>query len=151
MSKSRADKDVCGGCRPARELKRATVWYSENKTRKQEYDAKRREEKRESFRAASKRNRESRPAEKKAAVIARRSGIKQQTPAWANLGYMNLFYKIAKLEQQRIGSPVHVDHIYPLKSNWVCGLHCEQNMQLLLAKDNLRKNNHYSLEHEGSK
>jgi hypothetical protein len=62
---------------------------------------------------------------------------------------MNLFYKIAKMEQQRIGKPVHVDHIYPLNSDWVCGLHCEQNMQLLIAADNIAKSNHYSLEHEG--
>lgn len=151
ISAERADKKTCSTCKPIAELSRASDWYSENKEKKRAYDAKRREEKRHLYREASKRHRDSQPAKKKAGVIARRNGIAKQTPAWANMGYMNLFYRLAKLEQQRLGQPVHVDHIYPLKSEWVCGLHCEQNMQLLLAKDNMRKNNHYSLEHEGMK
>ena len=87
-----------------------------------------------------------------AQLIARRSKIKNQTPAWANYKYMNLFYKMAKLEQERTGRAIHVDHIYPLVSDWVCGLHCEDNLQLMFAEDNIRKGNkrnHYSLEHGG--
>lgn len=136
-----------------RALIRASEWYRLNKDRKRAYDAKRREEKRHLYREASKRHREAHPAEIKARVITRRQGIKQRTPSWANTKYMNLFYKIAKLEQERTGKAVHVDHIYPLKSDWVCGLHNEFNMQLLFAEDNIRKGNkdHYSFEHEGQK
>ena len=132
-------------------IKRASEWYFANKEKKQAYDAKRREEKRHLYRAASKRHSQNHPAEKKAKVIARRQGIKQRTPSWARMVYMNLFYKIAKLEQERTGKMVHVDHIYPLKSDWVCGLHNEFNMQLLFAEDNIRKSNHYSLEYQGMK
>lgn len=129
---------------------RASQWYVDNKDRKRAYDTKRREEKRHLYREASKRHRDNNPALKKANTITRRQGVKERTPSWARLGYMNLFYKTAKLEQERTGRSVHVDHIYPLKSAWVCGLHNEFNMQLLFAEDNMRKSNHYSFEHEGN-
>jgi len=125
-------------------VKRASEWYYANKDKKRAYDKKRREEKRHLYREASKRHRDNHPAQKKAELIARRAGIKQQTPKWANFKYMNLFYKGAKIEAERIGEEVHVDHIVPLNGKNVCGLHCEDNMQLLTAKANLKKNNHFS-------
>jgi hypothetical protein len=57
-----------------------------------------------------------------------------QTPKWANLEVIDEFYK-----NRPIGH--HVDHIYPLNSDWVCGLHVIENMQYLLAADNLSKSN----------
>lgn len=63
------------------------------------------------------------------------------TPEWANQKYIELIYEIARLEQQRTGRKCHVDHIVPLKSKVVCGLHCEANLQILFAEDNASKSN----------
>ena len=65
------------------------------------------------------------------------------TPAWANHKYIELFYKGAKIEEERTGRKVHVDHIVPLNSPIVCGLHCEDNLQLLFMEANCSKGNRY--------
>jgi len=134
----------CVECRVLTPNARASQWYIDNKEKKRAYDKKRRSEKRHLYREASERHRNANPAKKRADTITRRYGLKKATPEWANFGYMNLFYKLAKTEAKRIGEAVHVDHIIPIVSKLVCGLHCEYNMQLLTASDNLRKNNHYS-------
>jgi hypothetical protein len=36
-----------------------------------------------------------------------------------------------------------VDHVVPLKSPLVCGLHCEANLELIPANDNFRKGNRH--------
>jgi len=65
----------------------------------------------------------------------------QRTPAWADDKYIELFYTGAKIEEERTGRKVHVDHIVPLQGKMVCGLHCEDNLQLLFAEDNCSKGN----------
>jgi hypothetical protein len=70
-----------------------------------------------------------------------RAARKLATPSWANQSYIALFYEMAKLESERISVPVEVDHIVPLQSDIVCGLHCEHNLQLLSAYDNRAKGN----------
>lgn len=36
---------------------------------------------------------------------------------------------------------MHVDHIVPLQSNWVCGLHCEANLRVIPGAENESKRN----------
>jgi len=64
----------------------------------------------------------------------RRANKKTQTPQWADLCKINQIY-------QECPPGFHVDHIYPLKSNYLCGLHIETNLQILTEKQNLIKNN----------
>lgn len=71
----------------------------------------------------------------------RKRNLECCTPSWANHRYIEMFYELAKMEEERTGRPVHVDHIIPLKGKNVCGLHWEHNLQLLFAEDNLRKAN----------
>lgn len=77
-------------------------------------------------------------AKEKARFFAsRRRAIKAQAiPRWANIEAIELIYSTCPA-----GS--HVDHIVPLVSKIVCGLHCEQNLRHLNAKDNHSKGNHW--------
>jgi hypothetical protein len=71
----------------------------------------------------------------------REKRIKQATPPWANLKAIEAFYIRAAELSKLTGIKHHVDHIYPLKSPIMCGLHVEANLQILPAKVNLRKSN----------
>ena len=65
----------------------------------------------------------------------RRAAKRKAVPAWANIEKIKDIYKIAKEKG------MHVDHIVPLQSDIVCGLHCEDNLQLLSPTENLQKSN----------
>ncbi len=75
---------------------------------------------------------------------AKRRAIKlQANPLWANDEYIKLWFNLAKIEEKRTGRKVEVDHIVPLQGANVCGLHCEDNMQLLFMTDNRAKGNKF--------
>lgn len=69
---------------------------------------------------------------------------KQAMPKWASEKSIQIFYKQAKKLTQETGIPHQVDHIIPLQSKHVCGLHVETNLQILPAKENLSKNNRFT-------
>lgn len=75
----------------------------------------------------------------------RKSVDRRCNVSWANKKYIKLFYLLAKEEGKRTGRDVQVDHIVPLKSDVVCGLHNEFNLQLLFKEDNISKSNRFSL------
>jgi hypothetical protein len=64
----------------------------------------------------------------------RKQRVKRQTPLWAD---------IDKIRDIYVNRPdgYHVDHIIPLKGELICGLHVENNLQYLPAKDNISKKN----------
>lgn len=77
-------------------------------------------------------------------VSKRRAKRKQATPAWANDAKMREFYALADLLTKESGFPYEVDHIVPLQSPIVCGLHWEGNMQVLpLEKNRAKSNRHW--------
>ncbi len=67
----------------------------------------------------------------------RRASMLKAIPSWADLENIKDIYKKAKV----LG--YHVDHIVPLCSPKVCGLHCEQNLQIIPPAENFKKNNKY--------
>lgn len=73
----------------------------------------------------------------------RRATKIQATPAWTNDFFIKEAYHLAKLREKTLGGRWHVDHIVPLKSKLVCGLHTEINLQVIPANSNLIKSNSF--------
>ena len=59
-------------------------------------------------------------------------------PPWANLEKIKSIYLLAR----SLGK--HVDHIIPVRGKIVCGLHCEDNLQILSQQENSRKGNKFN-------
>ena len=77
-----------------------------------------------------------------AAKSAARRALKlQATPAWVEWEAINAFYADAQARTAATGQPYHVDHIVPLKSKLVCGLHCLANLRVIPGIENLTKGN----------
>lgn len=73
----------------------------------------------------------------------RRAARKQATPAWANIEKIREFYILAKKLTKETGIKHVVDHIIPLQSKIVCGLHVENNLQILTESENCKKSNKF--------
>ena len=73
----------------------------------------------------------------------RRARKVSATPVWANRFFIKEAYSIAKLRTKSTGIVWHVDHIVPLKGKAVCGLHVENNLQVIPASVNYAKNNRW--------
>lgn len=74
---------------------------------------------------------------------ARRKAIKRQAiPSWASLEAIEAIYRQAQ-QLSTSECRLDVDHIVPLISDKVCGLHCEANLQILPARVNQSKGNRW--------
>jgi hypothetical protein len=67
----------------------------------------------------------------------------QATPVWADVDAMAAIYAEARRLTRKTGEPHHVDHMVPLVSSIVCGLHVPANLQVLRGAENLSKGNRY--------
>ena len=78
-----------------------------------------------------------------AKVVARKARKLQATPGWADKRGIEMWYAGAKIMTQLTREPYHVDHVVPLKSKLVCGLHAHTNMQILPGAENKAKGNRH--------
>jgi len=121
--------------------KRIRVWVQENPERAAEN--KRRSNKSE---AARKRKKEWKKRHPEAAAkddVARKTRKEQATPQWNNAIKMRIIYRTAAILSRLTKRQFHVDHIYPLRSKYMCGLHVDTNLQILPAAENIRKSNRH--------
>lgn len=88
----------------------------------------------------------------KAAVhrALRRAATKRAMPAWADAFAMEEAFDLARMRSALTGVPHSVDHIVPLRSSRVCGLHCEFNLRVIPAVLNASKGNRHWPDMPGS-
>lgn len=100
---------------------------------------------------ASKRSYNKRNKDKRAAQSAKYRAIKLSAmPSWANIDEIKQIYKDADIVRAFFkeflpNSEFHVDHVIPLQGETVCGLHVEDNLQILPATENWSKGNRLKL------
>lgn len=113
------------------------AWQEKNKEKVREDTRKWRELNKDKMRrliaAWGKRN----PDKLRAKTRLRQAARIQAVPAWADIKV------IAEIYKRAVQMRMHVDHIVPLRSKIVCGLHVANNLQLLTASENSVKGNRH--------
>lgn len=74
-------------------------------------------------------------------ISKRRAVEVRATPKWADESAIFTMYEKAQEWTKLTGEVWTVDHIIPLASKIVCGLHVETNMQLMTKPENSKKHN----------
>ena len=113
---------------PERAIERAAKWAKENAEKVMGY--------KKAWKMAN-------PESVRESSFLRNRRTKRASPAWRNKKAMVAIYRKARALTESTGVEHHVDHIVPIQSDLVCGLHCEQNMQILTAAENISKFNRY--------
>lgn len=153
----RGDGKCCIACKKLTDA----AWLDRNREKKlakqKEWTAKNAEKHRANARAWRKanpeRNREAYRAyqRKNAAKFRfyaqmRQAARKRAIPSWFDALDLFVFEEASDLAARRgdaTGFAWEIDHIVPLKSDRVCGLHCAANVSVIPASENARKHNRY--------
>jgi len=126
-----------------RRLESMREWRERNPKRKQQIDrlwrASNPDRKRKNWREWKANN----PQKSAQESSLRRASKRMATPGWADHNAIKALFAEAARLTKVTGIKHQVDHIVPLKSELVCGLHCESNMQILTQVENLKKSNRY--------
>lgn len=73
----------------------------------------------------------------------RREAQSVATPKWATMFFIKEAYRLAKIRTKSLGFKWEVDHIVPILSKRVCGLHVENNIRVIPQLHNCSKNNNW--------
>lgn len=112
-------------------------WKKNNPEKIKKYAAVSREKFPNKAAAHSRKYQKSHPEIMRAIDAKRRASKKKAIPKWANLPAIRKVY----LKAKEYG--LEVDHVVPLQSTIVCGLHVWGNLQLLSTIENQRKGNRW--------
>jgi hypothetical protein len=132
-----AEKKRCPECRKSTQYRWNAKNPSCNKESSKKWYAKNKKKARQAVANWEKKNK----AQKSALSAKYRAAKLQATPPWANVDAISYFYKKAFELTISTGIAHEVDHIYPLQSKYMCGLHVETNLQILTKRENASKNN----------
>jgi hypothetical protein len=80
-----------------------------------------------------------------ASVKARQYAKRRAMPSWADRDALAMFYVEAERLTLQTGVPHEVDHIVPLQSEFVCGLHVPANLRVIPRSTNRSKRNRFEV------
>lgn len=123
------------------------VWFEKNKEYRKEYRREQYHLNREDELAKAKEWKSANKDVCAAQFMKRKAAKLRATPPWADEDAIKAIYAEARRLTVETGVQHHVDHTYPLQSDWVCGLHVETNLQILTASGNQSKSNRRHPEH----
>lgn len=141
---------------PEREKENKRHWSKQNVELTREYKRCWKERNPDKVRESSRRWRQENPDQKKeinrrwceqnpekinAYCAKHRAAKKQAIASWADFDAIKQIYVEAAELSKSTNIQHEVDHIYPLQSDYMCGLHVETNLQILTKSANVRKNN----------
>lgn len=118
-------------------------WRRRNPERQREAYRRQRQNNIDAVRESAKKYKKKNRAFYTAAQVEREANKKQATPTWADKGKILAVYEGASRLSEQMGEAFDVDHIVPLKSDMVCGLHVQDNLQVLHQSDNSGKGNRW--------
>lgn len=136
-NKERCRRHYQGNISQYRESSRK--WKSENKSKVSEsYKKYMQSEEAKQLRRKAQANRYKINPDKHIAIsCANDSRVRKARPKWQSSMEIATYYRVARI------FGLEVDHIVPIKSNLVCGLHCLDNFQLLTREQNASKGNRF--------
>ena len=119
--------------------------HKNNKIKRNSYSRKYRTENEERMRELGRNWAKNNPDKCRDICAKRRAAKHSATPIWASTEFeefvMSEMYDLAVSRKKATGFDWHVDHIVPLKSKKVCGLHCVANLRVIPSLENHRKGN----------
>lgn len=123
------------------------AWYQSNKSRQPQRWAQWKDANKEHLKQSYKKWAQKNRDRVNARVMQRTLAKIQATPQWANHHSIRALYREAIRLTDATGVKHEVDHIVPLRSQIVCGLHVEHNLQVLPWSENRSKGNRHQSYH----
>lgn len=141
VERTQATSRVWRGENKERHAENQKAWHAANKARRSEYRKAKYAVNRDRELTKAREWKRHNSARVQAINAARLAAQLRATPAWADHDKIAEFYAESARLTRETGIVHHVDHIVPLRSKWVCGLHVHTNLQVLPAAENQSKSN----------
>lgn len=144
--KANARSNAWAKANPEKVAANHRTWYINNTERANAASRSGYRKNKEAFYTRAKAWKAANPDKVLANTWARRARKIEAMPAWTCKKSIAAVYAEAAELTRSTGIPHHIDHIVPLRSKIVCGLHVHYNLRAIPAVDNMRKHNNFNQE-----
>ena len=145
FTKNKSKKDgLATECKPCKRVLDKT-YFEKNSAKIKAIVSKYRESNKEKANQSVKNAKAKKQEKYKALKVKYKTSKLRAIPKWADLEKISCLYSVAAMLNKYGTEKYHVDHIVPLRHNFVCGLHTYENLRVISAKQNLEKSNKFSV------